>query len=75
MIWYDINKQKPIAVETGCFDGKRSDKILVCTIRRKYYVVRMYHAIIDNVERFDFYDEQDNEVDDVKYWTEISEPF
>ncbi len=75
MIWYDINKRKPIATETGCWDGKKSDNVLVCTMGRKYHVAVMYHVIMDGHESFDFYDVSDYDIQNVSYWTEIDAPF
>jgi hypothetical protein len=74
MIWYDVSKKKPLATETRCCDGKRSDKILVCTRSRQYHVAVMYHTIMDGSETFDFYDDRDYEIQNVQYWTEIDRP-
>lgn len=74
MIWYDVSKIKPSATETGCWDGKKSDKILVCTRGREYHVAEMYHVIMDGSESFDFYDDRDFEIQYVQYWTEIDHP-
>jgi hypothetical protein len=73
MIWYDIKYRKPLATEIGDWDGKKSDKILVCTLSRRYYIAVMYHTIMDGSEDFDFYDDNDFPIKNVKYWAEIDE--
>lgn len=75
MIWYDVSKRKPLATETGGWDGKKSDKILVCTRSRQYHVAVMYHVIMDGSESFDFFDDKDFDIQNVQYWTEIDRPF
>lgn len=76
MIWYDVSKRKPLATETGGWDGKRSDQILVCTRSGQYHVAVMYHVIIDGSETYDFYNSnEDFEIKNVQYWTEIDRPF
>jgi len=74
MNWNDIKKTMPVAYQSGDWDGLKSDKVLVCTIRRKYYVVEMYHGILDGEEFCDFYD-GDVEVKNVAFWAEIDAPF
>ena len=75
MIWIDVNKRKPIATQSGCWDGLRSDKILVCDRNRNYYVAVMYEGILDGREFCDFYDDSDFEINNITYWTEIDCPF
>jgi hypothetical protein len=75
MIWYKLEKKKPIATEKGCWDGLRSDKILVATRDRKLHVVQMYEGVLDGCEFCDFYDENDWLIKDVIFWTEIESPF
>jgi len=75
MIWNDVSKRKPLATKTGCWDGKKSDEILVYTRNQQYHVAVMYHVIMDGIESFDFYDDRDFEIQNVLYWTEIDCPF
>lgn len=75
MIWKDINITKPLATETGEWDGKKSDEVLVYTKNKRKFVASMYHVIIDGIESFDFYDDRDFDIKDVILWTEIEEPF
>ena len=75
MIWYKIENKKPLAYQSGGWDGKKSDKVLVCTRSGKYYVAEMYEGILDGSEFSDFYDERDFEIDYVAFCTEIDSPF
>lgn len=76
MIWIDITQRKPIAYESGNWDGLRSSKVLVCTLARTYHVAVMYEGVMDGSEFCDFYDDNDFEIMNVKWWTEIDEaPF
>jgi hypothetical protein len=74
MIWYNVINSNPLATETGGWDGKRSDKILVFTRNRKYHVARMYNVIMDGHQTFDFYDDSDFEIQHVTHWIEIDGP-
>ena len=75
MNWISIQKSKPLAYKTGCWEGKKSDPILVCTIGGKYHVVEMYEGILDGNEFLDFYDDRDFEIKNVFLWSEINNPF
>jgi len=56
-------------------DGLRSDKVLVCTRLKEFHVAIMYHTKENGIESFDFHDVDDYEIKNVRYWTEIDEPF
>lgn len=75
MIWNNIKDKKPIASQSGCWDGLKSDKVLVCTRSGKLHVVEMYEGVIDGSEFCNFYDDSDFEIYDVKFWTEIDFPY
>lgn len=47
MIWKDIKKEKPIATESGCWDGLRTERILVYTTGGICHIARMYEGILD----------------------------
>lgn len=74
MIWNELKNKKPIATEVGCWDGKRTDKILVKTFSGQYHIARMYEGIIDGNKFADFYDTNDFEISNVKFWAEIDSP-
>jgi hypothetical protein len=75
MIWYKIENKKPLAYQIGGWEGKKSDKVLVCTRSGKYYVAEMYEGVLDGSEFCDFYDDRDFEIKNVAFWTEIDSPF
>lgn len=72
MNWIDIKKQKPIATKSGCWDGLKSEPILVTTRSEKYYVVTMYAGSIDGEEFCNFYDDRDFEITNITHWCYIS---
>lgn len=75
MIWNYLKNKKPLATESGCWDGLKSDKILVCTISGKYHVVEMYEGFMDGSAFCNFYDERDFYIDNIVCWTDIDAPF
>lgn len=75
MIWYELKQKKPLAYKTGLFDGKKSDKVLVADGSGTYHIAEMYEGILDGFEFCNFYDRNDFEIINVKFWTEISRPF
>jgi hypothetical protein len=74
MLWNSIKNKKPLAYITGCFDGKKSEKLLVKTNNGNYHVVEMYEGILDGTEFCEFYDDRDWEIKNVEYWIEIEKP-
>lgn len=75
MIWYKIENRKPIATESGCWDGLKSSKILVATRSMTIHIVEMYEGILDGSEFCNFYDDRDFEIENVILWAEIDSPF
>lgn len=75
MIWYKIENRKPIATESGCWDGLRSSKILVATRSRAIHIVEMYEGFLDGSDFCNFYDDRDFEIENVILWAEIDSPF
>ena len=75
MLWYKLEKKKPISTETVCWDGKKSDKILVATKSGKMHIAEMYEVFLDGSETCDFYDSNDFKIKNVVYWAEIDSPF
>ena len=74
MLWNRLEKKKPIATESGCWDGLRTDKILVKTLNGQYHIARMYEGALDGNKFADFYDANDFEISNVKWWIEIDSP-
>jgi hypothetical protein len=75
MNWYKLDNKKPIATERGCWDGLKSDKVLVATRGGKMHIAEMYEGFLDASDFCDFYDANDYEIKNVVYWTEIDSPF
>lgn len=75
MIWNKLKHKKPSPYQTGYWDGKRTDELLVCDKNKKYHVVRMYEGILDGEHFMNFYDNNDYEIDNVEFWIEIDNPF
>ena len=75
MIWHKLENKKPIATEKGCWDGLRSDKVLAGTRSRSIHIATMYEGILDGNEFCDFYDDNDNQIENVILWVEIDMPF
>jgi len=75
MVWYKIENKKPIATESGDWDGLKSDKILVATRNRKIHIAEMYQGTLDGSEFCEFYDDRDFQIENVVFWTELDSPF
>ena len=62
----------PVAYETGKWDGKRSDFVLVECSYLNFRVARIYHGTLDGFEFTDWYDEYDNDIPFVPIrWREL----
>ena len=75
MVWYKIENKKPIASESGDWDGLRSNKILVCTMNKNIYIAVMYEGTLDGSVFCEFYDDKDFAIQNIVLWTEINTPF
>jgi hypothetical protein len=75
MIWNKLTEKKPLTYNTGSFDGKKSDKVLVADQDGKYHIAEMHETGIYGREFYEFYDDRDFEIVNVEYWTEIDSPF
>lgn len=75
MIWNKIENKKPLAYMVDGWDGKKSDKVLICTRSGRYYVAEMYEGVLDGSEFCEFYDDQDYEIENVAFWVDINSPF
>lgn len=71
--WVDIDKEKPLAYETGEWDGKRTDFLLITTNSGDVAIARGYIGFMDGSIFCDFYDKHDYEKANVKYWAELPE--
>jgi len=74
--WILIEKEKPICTQTGNWDGKKSDEILVKDFRGKHYIAVCYQGFMDGSEFCDFYTvDGEYQIDSVLYWSKIPETF
>ena len=55
MIWIDPNKELPLCVSTGNWDGKQSDIVLAETITSKKFLAKCYEGFMDGAAFFDWY--------------------
>lgn len=69
--WITVDEEKPIAYESGNWDGLRSDFILVKDIHGKVYVAKSYQGVIDGSNFCDFCDDN-GYIPLVKHWRPIS---
>jgi hypothetical protein len=75
MLWYKLENKKPIATESGDWDGLKSDKVLVATRMQTMHIATMYVGTMDGSQFMDFYDDRDFEIKHVTMWAEIDNPF
>lgn len=71
MNWTKIEQRKPLAIESGDWDGLQSGPILVVTKEGKYHVAVMYEGNTDGGYFFEFCDHNDFEVKNVTHWMQI----
>lgn len=73
-VWRNTEFSKPLAYQTGHWDGKKSDTILIQDVHGNIYTGTYYEGFIDGSSFSDFYDDKDNEINDVVKYMEI-DPF
>lgn len=69
--WNKLSDKKPISIESGNWDGLRSDNIFFANSTGTVFVGTCYQGVIDGSEFCDFVDQYDNEIFDVVYWADI----
>lgn len=74
MNWNKLENKKPLAIHKGGWDGLKSEPLLVCTRSGKAHVAVMYEGILDGNHFRSFYDQDDFEIHNVIYWTELDLP-
>lgn len=73
-MWYSIQENTPICYETGVWDGKRSEVVLVELKKIKYLTARMYEGFSDGSSFQEWYcDSADYVFDskDIRRWMYI----
>lgn len=74
--WKNINKEKPLSTQTGDWDGKKSDEIIVRDFKGKHYLVYCYQGFIDGSEFCDFYTSHDDyPIEKVLFWSQIPDVY
>lgn len=53
--WIDANKELPLCVSTGNWDGKQSDIVLAETFTGKKFIAQCYEGFMDGTAFFDWY--------------------
>jgi hypothetical protein len=69
--WINIEARKPIATESGDWDGLKSQYVFVMDKDGKCHVAVMYEGNLDGGYFYEFCDDRDFEVKNVKLWMEI----
>jgi hypothetical protein len=69
--WTRIEQRKPIATESGGWDGLKSEPVFVIDKEGKHHVAVMYEGNADNGYFYEFCDDRDFEVKNVTHWMEI----
>lgn len=70
--WISLKKQKPIATESGAWDGLKSEQILVEDKNGVRYVAVMYEGTLDGSYFCNFYSSLDWEIENVINWKHIN---
>jgi hypothetical protein len=66
--WISVEDELPRAWETGDWDGRKSDTVLVKTKKGNIHIADLFHGIIDGSEFADFYSDNDYQLTDVTHW-------
>ena len=69
--WKLLAEEKPICTSSGEWDGLKSEQILLSDDKGFHFVGTCYQGTLDGNEFCSFYDENDYEVENVKYWANI----
>lgn len=73
--WSNLNESKPHAWETGNWGGKKSDYVFVLDKDGRADVCEMYEGFIDGSEFINFFDADDNEIENVVKWAYIPDEY
>lgn len=67
------SEEHPITYETGAWDGKRSDVLILLLENGRYATGRLYSGFMDGSEFNDWYDDTDSEIEltNVEAWAVI----
>jgi hypothetical protein len=68
MEWKYTKDETPITYETGDWDGKRSDKVVVINESGTAYIARLYEGFMDGSEYKDWIDSNDYMIYNIVKW-------
>ena len=66
-----VKDQEPYCWESGDWDGRKSDPLLVYTSDKEYHVATAYSGTMGGSKFLQFYDNWDYEIEDVTHWAEL----
>ena len=69
--WIPIEKEKPLATESGDWDGLRSDFVIAKDHHGNVFISRIYEGILDGFEFCDFVDNEDQVLSHIVEWRPI----
>lgn len=69
--WIPIEEELPICFESGEWDGKRSEFVLVKHSNSNWRKGRIYSGILDGHKYNDWYDENDYELGNITHWRPV----
>lgn len=76
MEWININKEKPICTQTGNWDGRKSEELIVRDFKGNHHVAYCYQGFMDGVDFCDFYtSESEYQIDGVIFWAKIPDAY
>lgn len=71
-VWNKLSERTPIAMESGSWDGLKSETLLLATKDSKIHVGVMYEGFMDGSHFRNFYDNiSEYEIQDVEYWSYV----
>jgi len=73
MEWISVSKKwrLPIGLESGEWDGLRSDYVLVVNENNDIFQSRSYSGTMDGSEYYEWVDKEDNIIVGVTHWMEL----
>ncbi|MEA1848973.1 hypothetical protein U9K52_08635 [Chryseobacterium sp. MHB01] len=70
--WIYIEKEKPICTQTGSWDGKKSNELIVRDFKGNHHIAVCYQGFIDGAYFCDFYTfKNEHIIEGVMFWAII----
>lgn len=70
--WKDVETEMPITYETGDWDGKRSDEVVVEDNNGKKHVARLYEGFMDGSAFSEWFENDDWAINEPVRWLSLS---